>query len=109
MMPNDLNRQSLSFVLKINSHQDSARNFLPTATLPKFRATLVIIGHHDNNAFHSSLAEPIEAFVQQTLTQSASLIGRINRQMVDVSAVSIVAAQSDSNNCRSIECDPAQL
>src|SRR5882724_1346982 len=79
-------------LLKINSHRHGARNFLPANMLPEFRAALVIVGHHDNNTFDPSLAQAIQAFVQQTLTESPSLIGRINRQMVNVSAPSIVPA-----------------
>src|SRR5213079_2487207 len=44
----------------------------------------------------------IEAFVQQTLAQPASLIGRIDCQVINMSATSVVSAQGDSNNCRSI-------
>ncbi len=66
-------------LLKINSHRYGARNFLPANMLPESCAALVIVGHHDDNTFDPSLAQAIQAFVQQTLAKSASLIGRINR------------------------------
>src|SRR4030095_13249877 len=41
-------------------------------------------------------------------TDSASLINRINRQMINVSAASVVTAQCDANNRRAIACHSAQ-
>src|SRR6476659_10173676 len=65
MISNDLwPSKLLSFVLKINSHQDSTRNFFPANTFPEFRAALVVVSHHNYDPFHPSLAEAIEAFVQ---------------------------------------------
>src|SRR5882724_4834385 len=79
-------------VLKINSHRYGARNFLPANMLPESCPALVIVGHHDDNTFDPSLAQAIQALVQQTLAKSGSLIGRINRQMVNVPAASIIPA-----------------
>src|SRR6266513_4179772 len=67
-------------LLKTNSHRYGARNFLPANMLPESCAALVILGHHDNNTFDLSFAQAIQAFVQQTLAESPSLIGRIDRQ-----------------------------
>src|SRR5262249_39621667 len=44
----------------------------------------------------------------QTLTQSVSAIGRINRHVIDVSATAIVTAHCNANNFRVVSCHPAQ-
>jgi len=95
-------------LLQIDSHRDGMSNFLPAPALPELSAPLIIVVYHNDNAFHSGATQAIEAFVQKTLTESASLIGRINCQMINMSATSVVPAQRDSNNCRSINRDPAE-
>src|SRR6266487_3330311 len=79
-------------ILKINSHTDCARNVLPTASTPKAAAARIIVGHHDDDALDPGPAQTLQAFIQQTLTESASLISRINRQMINVPTASIVTA-----------------
>jgi hypothetical protein len=78
--------------LKINSHRDGAGDLFVAAALPEFTAARIIIGHHDNDALDPGPAQTLHAFLQQTFTESTSLISRINRQMIDVSAASIVTA-----------------
>src|SRR6266436_4994909 len=63
--------------LKINSHRDGPGDLFPAAPLPKFTAALIIVGHHDNDALETSAAQTLHALVEQTLTDSPSLISRI--------------------------------
>jgi hypothetical protein len=94
--------------LNISSHRDRAGNFFPPSPLPKLAAARIITGHQDNDALDPGPAQPLQAFVHQTLANSASLISRIDRQMINVSAASIVTAQRDANNRRPIGCYAAQ-
>jgi hypothetical protein len=67
---------------------DDAGDLCPAAALPEFTAARIIVGHHDNDALDPDPAQTLQAFIHQTLTESASLISRINRQMINVSAAS---------------------
>jgi hypothetical protein len=78
--------------LRINSHRYDAGDLCPAAALPEFTAARIIVGHHDNDALDPDPAQTLQAFIHQTLTESASLISRINRQMINVSAASIMTA-----------------
>ena len=88
----DYRLQILLCILKINSHLDGAGDLYPAAGLPEFTAARIIVGHHDNDALDPGPAQTLQAFIQQTLTESASLISRINRQMINVPTASIVTA-----------------
>src|SRR5882724_8655236 len=81
-----------SNILRVYSHRDGAGDLFPAAAFPEFAAAQIIIGHHDNDALDSGPAQTHQAFIQQTLTESASLVSRLNRQMIDVSAAPIMTA-----------------
>src|SRR5438552_16127678 len=78
--------------LKINSHHGGARDLFPAAALPEFAAAQIILGHHDNDALDPGPAQTHQAFIQQTPAESASLVRRLNRQMIDMPAAPIVTA-----------------
>src|SRR6266513_1634771 len=42
------------------------------------------------------------------LTKSVSAIAEINRQVINVSAASVVTAHCHADNCRSVDCHSAQ-
>ena len=81
-----------SNILWIDSHRYNAGDLCPAAALPEFTAARIILGHHDNDALDPDPAQTLQAFIHQTLAESASLISRINRQMINVSPASIVTA-----------------
>src|SRR6266478_1504924 len=81
-----------SNILRVYSRRDGAGDLFPAAALPEFAAAQIIIGHHDNDALNPGPAQTHQAFIQQTLTESASLVSRINRQMIDMSAAPIMTA-----------------
>src|SRR4030095_8178461 len=59
--------------LKINPHRDGAGDLFVAAALPEFTGARIIIGHHDNDALDFGPTQTPQAFIQQTLTESASL------------------------------------
>jgi hypothetical protein len=86
-------------VLNIHSHRNGAGNVLKVATFPELGPESVIVGDQDDEAFDSGFAQALEAFVEQTLANPGSPIGRVNGQMVYVSATAVVTTEHDADHC----------
>src|SRR5437762_13085084 len=105
-----------SFVLRhwrrsrhhILPHRQRARKLFPIATSPKLAPAGIIVRNQNNRPLNSRVPQSREAFLHQTLTQSDSLIPRMDCEMINMSAAAIMAAQRHTYDRRSIVCDPTQ-
>src|SRR5262249_53485810 len=93
---------------KIDPHEDGTRNFFPAVAEPEFSTAGIFVGNQDQRSLESCTAQTAKAFVHQPFAESAGLIGRINRQMIDVSAASVVTTQCDANDRNAVGCHSAQ-
>src|SRR5207249_12147105 len=78
------------------------------ATLPELAPAGIIVRDQNNRPLNSRVPQSREAFLHQTLTQSDSLIPRMDCEMINMSAPAIMAAQRHTYDRRSIGCDPTQ-
>jgi hypothetical protein len=92
----------------IDSHWDGPRKFFPAGATPEFTTARIIAGHHDDGPLHANSAQSIKTFLQQTLTYSASLIRRINSQVINMSAAPIMTAKTNADHGSSIRRHTAQ-
>src|SRR6266568_8406382 len=105
-----------SFVLRhwrrsrhhILPHRQRARKLFPIATSPKLASAGIIVRNQNDRPLNSRVSQSREAFLHQTLTQSDSLIPRMNCEMINMPAPAIMAAQRHPHDHRSIGCDPTQ-
>ncbi len=89
-------------------HRQRARKLFPIATSPKLAPAGIIVRNQNDRPLNSRVSQSREAFLHQTLTQSDSLIPRMNCEMINMPAPAIMAAQRHPHDHRSIGCDPTQ-
>jgi hypothetical protein len=65
---------------------------------PEFPAARIVVCYKDKRSLETGSAQTAEAFIHQTLAKSARLVSGINRQMINISAASVVTAQCNANN-----------
>jgi hypothetical protein len=94
--------------LKINPHDNWAGDFLPAVMKPEFPAARIVVCNQDQRSFETGSAQTAEAFIHQLFAESAGLVGRINRQMINISAPTVVTAQYDTNNRSAVSRHSAQ-
>jgi hypothetical protein len=75
---------------------------------PEFLAARIVACYQDQCSLKTGAAQACKAFIHQTPAHSARLVSRINRQMVYISAASVVTAQCDANNRSAIGRHSAQ-
>jgi hypothetical protein len=75
---------------------------------PEFSAALIVACYQDQRSLKTGRAQACKAFIYQTPANSARLVSRINRQMINISAPSVVTAQCDANNRSAIGRHSAQ-
>src|SRR6266704_6002497 len=105
-----------SFVLRhwrrsrhhILPHRQRARKLFPIATSPKLAPAGIIVRDQNDRSLDSRVPQSSEAFLHQTLTQSDSMMPRIDCEMINMPASAIMAAQRHTYDRRSIGCDPTQ-
>src|SRR5213080_1452378 len=98
-------RRSRHYIL---SHRQCARKLFPIATLPKRAPAGIIVRDQNDRSLDSRVPQSSEAFLHQTLTQSDSMMPRIDCEMINMPAPAIMAAQRHTYDRRSIGCDPTQ-
>jgi hypothetical protein len=64
--------------------------------------------YQDQRSLETGPAQTAKAFIHQTPAKSAGLVSRLNGQMINISAASVVTAQCDANNRRAIDRHSAQ-
>jgi hypothetical protein len=77
-------------------------------TTPEFAAARIVACYQDERSLKTGLAQANKAFIHQTPANSASLVSRINCQMINISAASVVTAQCDANDRGAIGRHSAQ-
>src|SRR5439155_23048005 len=82
--------------------------FFPIGTSPHPPPANIIISHYHDRPLNSSVPQARQAFLDQTLPQSDSLIPSIDCEMINMPASAIMAAQRHTYERRSIACDPTQ-
>jgi hypothetical protein len=65
---------------------------------PEFPADQIVSCYQDQRPFETGSAQACKAFIHQTPANSARLVARINCEMINISAASVVTAQGDANN-----------
>src|SRR5882724_8744076 len=75
---------------------------------PEFPTARIVVCHQNKRPLNAGPAQTTNAFIHQTSAKSAGLVSRINRQMINISAASIVTAQCNANNRRAIGRHSAQ-
>jgi hypothetical protein len=71
-------------------------------------AARIVVRYEDKRSLKTGPSQTVEAFIHQSLAESGSLVNRINGQMINISAASVVTAQCDANNRSGVGGDPAQ-
>src|SRR6266403_3493932 len=92
----------------ILAHRQRTGKFFPIATSPKLAPASIIVSHQNDRPLNPCVPQSRKAFLHQTLPQPSSLIPRIDRNMINMPAPAVMAAQRHAHNRRSIGCDPTQ-
>jgi hypothetical protein len=69
---------------------------------PEFSTARIVVCYQNKRSLKTCPAQTANAFIHQTSAKSARLVSRINRQMINISAASVVTAQCDADNRRAI-------
>jgi hypothetical protein len=77
-------------------------------TTPEFSTARIVVCYQNKRSLETNPAQTDNAFIHQTSAKSARLVRRINRQMINISAASVVTAQCNANNGRAIGRHSAQ-
>ena len=77
--------------LEINSHRHRAGKILPTAAPPELASGWIIVCHQNNGALESGATQTIETFIDQASADSATLIRRLDGEMINMSAPAIMS------------------
>src|SRR4029077_2214133 len=88
-------------ILDISAHRHRAFEFFPAATIPNVAPAGIVVRHQNIHAFDLFAFQSLETFRCHAPSNPEVLIRRVDRQMINVSAASIVAAQSRADDCRS--------
>src|SRR6266513_1799420 len=96
------------FCSQTDSHSDRAIELFPAALTPKFAAARIIRRHHDVGGLETDPTQTCQTLIDQSLTHSPAPISRIDRQMIDVSAPSIMTTEHHPDDRRSICRDETQ-
>src|SRR5947209_9742601 len=89
--PLDFLLSNLSFS-DVAAHRQSAVQFFPAATFPKFTSADIVSCHQKIHAFESGPFQSGQAFIDQASRDSAPMICRVHCEMINVTATAIMTA-----------------